>query len=304
MPLKAHQIPILSPSELETHHFGIASEWHPSFSPDHSLFHFNRIESVRNFLKFPLLPHRKTVFDFFFLTKGNSVRSKGLDNYAISENTFFFLPAYQITTHESMSENAEGFFCHFDIEILNKNFSKRDISKEFYFLNFIGNPIIQIDNEAFIPILNILQRLEDENNNERLHKFDLVSFYLMALFTELKRFSQPPVKVKENSALRITQQYKDALSQHIYQKQSVTEYADLLAVSPNHLNKCVKTIIGRPAQDLLNDMILLEAKVLLKQTELPIGEVAFKITKQNPSDFSRFFKSKTGFTPKEYKQMD
>jgi AraC family transcriptional regulator, transcriptional activator of pobA len=303
MQMKGHQIPILSPSELETHHFGILSEWHPSFSTDQSLFHVNRIESVRDYLKFPLLPHRKTVFDFFFLTKGKSVRSKGLDNYEISTHDFFFLPAYQITTHESMSKDAEGFYCHFDSEILYKNFAKHDISKEFNFLNFVGNPVVKIDNEAFVAIRNILERLEVEYQKEDIY-FDLVSCYLLTLFTELKRFVQVTTKVKENSALRIAQQYKNALSQHVYQKQSVAEYADLLAVSPNHLNKCVKTSIGKSAQDLLNEMILLEAKVLLKQTNLSIGEVAFKINKQNPSDFSRFFKAKTGITPKEYKQKD
>lgn len=303
MQTKAQQIPILSPTELETHHFGIVPEWHLSLSSNHSLFHINRIESVRDLLKFPLLPHRKTVFDFFFLTKGKSVRNKGLDSYEISTNHFFFLPAYQITTHESMSKDAEGFFCHFDAEILHKNFIKHDISKDFSFLNFIGNPVVQINDGAFTAIINILQRLETEYANEK-PDLDLVCFYLLALFAELKRFAQPIAKVKENSAFRITQQYKDALSQHVFQKQSIAEYADLLSVSPNHLNKCVKTTVGKSAQDLLNDMILLEAKVLLKQSDLPIGEVAFKITKQNPSDFSRFFKAKTGFTPKEYKQMD
>jgi AraC family transcriptional regulator, transcriptional activator of pobA len=50
-------------------------------------------------------------------------------------------------------------------------------------------------------------------------------------------------------------------------------------------------------------MLLLEAKVMLRQTNLSISEVAFKLSERNPSDFSRFFKNKTGFTPKQYKQM-
>jgi AraC family transcriptional regulator, transcriptional activator of pobA len=82
----------------------------------------------------------------------------------------------------------------------------------------------------------------------------------------------------------------------------VTEYADMLAVSPNHLNKCVKTATGKSAQDLLNEMIVLEAMVLIKQTDMQISEIAYKLSQQNHSDFSRFFKSKTGMTPKEYKQ--
>lgn len=302
--LKTQAVPTLSPPDLDQHHFDASVGWLPTLLSDSQLFHFNRLETYRQYMTFPLSPHRKTVFDFIYLTKGHSVRSKGLDNYEFGANCFFFLPAYQITSHEWMSEDAEGYFCHFDAQIIHKNFSKHDFSNEFSFLQFIGDPIVRTG-ANFLPIVKpVFQKLEAEYQQNQPFKLDLVSFCLLALFTELKRFTHAQVKVQENAALRITRQYKDALSQHIYQKQSVTEYADLLAVSPNHLNKCVKSATGLSAQDLLNDMILLEAKVLLRQTDLPISEIAYQMTKQNPSDFSRFFKTKTGLTPKEYKKMD
>jgi AraC family transcriptional activator of pobA len=54
----------------------------------------------------------------------------------------------------------------------------------------------------------------------------------------------------------------------------------------------------------LDEMILLEAKVLLKQTDLSISEIAYKIGEKGSSNFSRFFRTKTGVTPKEYREMD
>lgn len=48
-------------------------------------------------------------------------------------------------------------------------------------------------------------------------------------------------------------------------------------------------------------MLLLEAKVLLKQTNLNISEIAFKIGKNEISDFARFFKVKTGMRTSEYR---
>ena len=167
-----------------------------------------------------------------------------------------------------------------------------------------GNPIIEVD-EAVKPFLfNIFERLETEYRKGEQSNFEIISVYLLALFTELKRFYTPSVSVKKNTALMITQNFKDALSRHIYEKQKVTEYADFLSVSPNHLNKCVKATTGQSAQDLLNEMIVLEAKVLLKQTDMQISEIAYKLSQQNHSDFSRFFKAKTGMSPKEYKQKD
>ena len=149
----------------------------------------------------------------------------------------------------------------------------------------------------------MLNRLKSEYDG-RTEKFDIISVYLLALLAEVKRFYGTVFKPSENAAFRITQQYKEALMRSVYKKQKVNEYADLLAVTPNHLNKCVKAVMGKSAHDLLDEMILLKAKALLKQTNLPISDVADKIGKEYLSDFIRFFKSKTGVTPTEYRQMD
>lgn len=92
-------------------------------------------------------------------------------------------------------------------------------------------------------------------------------------------------------------------SQHIYQKQKITDYAELHSILPNHLDKCVKKTIGKSAHDLLNEMLLLETKVLLKQTKLNVAEIAYKIGKNEISDFACFFKAQTGMRPSEYREL-
>jgi len=54
------------------------------------------------------------VHDIIYLKKVTSRRSKGLNKYDFHESQLFFLPAFQITEHEAMSEDVEGFFLHFD----------------------------------------------------------------------------------------------------------------------------------------------------------------------------------------------
>ena len=92
--------------------------------------------------------------------------------------------------------------------------------------------------------------------------------------------------------------------QYIYEKQTIGEYGKMLAVTPNHLNKCVKTATNKSAQELLIEMMLMEAKALLKQTDLSVNEIAWKLRKEDPSDFTKFFKSKAGLTPTEYRKLD
>ncbi|GAA4394989.1 hypothetical protein GCM10023187_01390 [Nibrella viscosa] len=290
----------LSPRELNIHHFGL--EWTMPMAEFHHLFHINRIEDVITKIKFPLLPHRKTVFDFLFLTEGRSTRSKGLHRYEFSRNTFFFLPAFQISTHEYLSPDAKGFFCHFDAEIFNRLIPHTPFQEEFSFWQFSGDPLVHINDPLIQPVLNILNRLLTEYESNQSLNTILITAYLLTLFTELSIVRKGTGPPPQNAAVRVTEKYKNLLSQHIYQTHKVTEYASMLAVTPDHLNKCVKATIGKTSQELLSDMIILEAKVLLKQTPLSISEIAFKFSETNPSDFTRFFKAKTGLTPREFRQ--
>lgn len=297
---KAVDIPILKPEISAGFHFETIEWQQPLFAEaHHELFHINRLEDFRDKIKFPLPPHRKTVYDFIFLTKGESTRSKGLNEYRFGEDTFFFLPANQITTHESMSEDARGFFCHFDVQIFRLGGLQMPL-EGFSFLQFLANPLLKTPKNAQKPILNILDRLNELYQEDQKGDFGLIATYLLALLTELKKFVPTEKKPPKNSAFQVTQQYKNALMQYVYQKQNVIDYADLLNVTPNHLNKCVKITTGKTAQELLNEMLILEAKSLLKYSNLQIAEIAVKLCNQTPSNFARFFKNQTGISPKEY----
>jgi AraC family transcriptional regulator, transcriptional activator of pobA len=295
-------IKTLRPADLNDHHFR-DSGWRVERTAVHDLFHINRIEDIREKLEFPILPHRKTLFDFLFLTQGNSKRSKGLNEYTFEANTLFVLPAYQISTHEWMSDDAQGYFCHFDWGLIEQVFPQSRLFGECTFLQPEGNPIVQVDGALMPALLHLLQRLESEYAKQKGADLSIIAVYLTAFFAELKPMLQVAGLAPKNAAHRIMQAYKSALSQHIYKKQHVTEYADMLAVTPDHLNKCVRATTGKSAQDLLMEMLLLEAKVLLSQTGLSIGDIAYKLTEKSPSDFSRMFKAKTGMTPKQYKQL-
>jgi AraC family transcriptional activator of pobA len=304
---KSERVPTLTPDTLSRTVFyqpdGISRQ-----GPYHSTFHINRIETVRQSLKFPMPPHRKTVVDFILVTRGSMIRRKGLTSYTVPPNTFFLLPAHQISFDEWMSEDIQGYYCHFDTNLLTRRWQKQDLENEFSFLSFLGNPLVSIDKERLIDITYLLNRLEAEYRKDHNATVDIFRIYLLALFFELKQAAPVPAFTTpdqaDTAAQRLTQQYKNALAEFVYEKQNVSDYAELLHISPNHLNKCVRVSTGQSARDLLDEMILLETKVLLSQTTLSISEIAYRIGRQDPSNFGRFFKAKTGMTPREYQYID
>lgn len=278
-------------------------DWQPVISnTKHLFFHINRLETHVNQLDFPLPMHRKTIHDFLYLKKGTSKRTKGLTMYEFGESSMFFLPAQQITQHESMSSDAEGFFCHFDekiFELLPKNY----LSDNYPFFQDQSNPVVQLSHLTQKIVEGIFERLlviyEDE---KRMDEF-LIASYLLVLFEEVKKELPTHIKMTKNAFSKITEQYQNILVKHLYHKYSVTDYARILNISPNYLNKCVKNCLNKTAQDLLNEMLIMEAKTLLRYSSLQISEIAINLSNQTPSNFARFFKSKTGFTPREYLEL-
>lgn len=306
--LKDSLIQTFNPYELEADLFNGGVHLPSFIAPAHHIFHINRIEDYIHLVKFPmksdLVPRRITLFNFFFMTNGKSIRSKGLNKYEFEANTFFFIPAYEITTHEVISSDAAGFYCHFSLDLLTSDYRLKDLLSDFSFLNFNCYPLVNIDEVAKEVILPLLFRLEKEYKKGTECRYEILRAYLIALFTELNQFVAPPQYVATNAALVLTELFKNALAQHIYQKHKISDYAEILSVTPNHLNKCVKSSTGKSAHDLLSEMLILEAKVLLKQTNMTVSEIAYKIGRNEISDFARFFKAQTGMKPSEYRNMD
>ncbi len=292
-------VPKLNPAQFDEYLFG---NWKPTVSGFYERFHIERIENYKAHLKLPVLPHRRSVYFFIFVTKGKAVRSRGLTPYEVGPNKFFCLAADQITALETVSDDIEGFYCHFRPELFQHARLPLDIEQEFPFFSLTTDqPVLSVAApERLLTLLDMLlaERLRNDPDRGRL-----LALYLMTLLTELRYLSQTVSAGSPSAAATLTQRYKQLLSERVYEKNTVSDLAGHLAVSPNHLNKCVKTMTGKSAHELLEDMRILEAKVLLKQTSLPVADIAFKIGGFDPSDFARFFRNKTGLSPKAYRNL-
>ncbi len=262
-------------------------------------FHINRIEEVLSVMQFPIPPHRKKVIDLFIVRKGHSERTKGLVKYRVNERQIFVLPPFQITEHHSISEDIEGFYLHFSPELFEKY--KQDFAlNKFEILDFFINPVIDFNEESFNRINVLCEHLMTIYHSNSFDEEEAV-YYILIILKEISKQKIQKIPVK-TMAHQIVQTYLELLSKHIYEINKVTEFAEKLNITPNHLNKCCKQILGISAQEKLNEMLILEIKTLINYSNLSLAEIGEKLLKQNPSNFSRFFKNNTGLTPFQYKK--
>lgn len=84
---------------------------------------------------------------------------------------------------------------------------------------------------------------------------------------------------------------------------TVKYLAEIINLSPGYLGDLLKKESGMNAQEHIHHAVINKAKEILIGTNESVSEIAWKLGFEYPQYFSRLFKSKTGKTPLEFRQM-
>ena len=93
------------------------------------------------------------------------------------------------------------------------------------------------------------------------------------------------------------------VSENFMTEKSVAFYAGKMYMTPKYLTTLVKNVSGRTATDWIDTFLVLEAKNLLKYSDLTVKEIGYRLNFQSIPSFHKFFKSQTGMTPNEYRAV-
>lgn len=281
-----------------------ATQTHDGIHPDSNYFSIMRVEEFAKHIKFPIRPGRSTAYHFCWLKKGQMVRTNALQNYLIGPDMIWFYKSGEIMSTESCSPDAEGYYCIFDKDFILQLLKTQSSLDDLPFFQSDGNPMIKLSPEESIETNSLLKRMEEEHLHQKAEKNAMIGVLLYQLLLSMKRLSSMLTDKKIHSAPEIlTHQFLQSLKTHALTQNPVTFYADMLNITANHLNKCVKDCSGKPVTAHIAEMVILEAKVRLKQTPHNISEIAEQLGFENLSYFSRVFKKHTGMTPKDYRQQ-
>jgi len=81
---------------------------------------------------------------------------------------------------------------------------------------------------------------------------------------------------------------------------SAATYAEMLHITPRHLNRLVSESIGKTTTRLIGERVVLEAKRILFYSDDTIARISEELGFNDPAYFSRLFKKYTGLSPYEF----
>jgi len=140
--------------------------------------------------------------------------------------------------------------------------------------------------------------------NEHVYGKELLyhTFYILLyeVYGLSKKYAVPfhhHVTRKENLVKNFTQ----LVQKQFKSQRNVNTYAEQLSITPKYLTETVKEITGKTAGEIIDDFVLLEAKLLLDNPALSIAEIADELHFSDQSFFGKYFKRHAGVSPKEYR---
>lgn len=101
----------------------------------------------------------------------------------------------------------------------------------------------------------------------------------------------------------VFERFLAAVSEYYMDERSVSFYAGILCLTPKYLSRLVKSATGKSAPEWIDDYVILEAKNMLKYSDIQIKEIASRLHFPDSATFHKFFRKRTGMTPGAYRKL-
>ena len=161
------------------------------------------------------------------------------------------------------------------------------------------------ENSVQVELNLILDAIGREQNSNRPAHDLAAQLHLGLLSVWLERqidHAPPETPPHPESARRLAAQFTQVLERDFRQGLGVAEYAAALGVTPTHLSRVCRMTTGRSAKAIVADRVIFEARRMLLETRLPVGQVGASLGFASAAYFTRAFLHHTGVTPSDFRR--
>lgn len=240
--------------------------------------------------------------------KGAMSVSVNLNDYILEEDTLFIcMPGNIFKLNEVVGDDEN---LHYVCVAMSKDFAsnqKLDVSKTFSnALSLLDNPIVRIGQDeatlmgGYLDMMGNVLKSDIVFSREAVQSLWISMLYVFAGMLD-RRARLAEGTAPTNRSRMLFEQFIGLVAKYHTQYRNVTFYADQLCLTPKYMSKLIKTATGKSAPEWIDAYVILEAKNLLKYSNDTIKQIVYKLNFPNQSVFYKFFKSRTGMTPSEYR---
>lgn len=251
-------------------------------------------------------PHK---FNFQLLVRHFSGSAKfkiDMLEYDLKEPTNLIkIMAGQILMIEQMSDDFDGV-----VVIMSNSFVESmlvymnnslpfNVATRFNCVKHLSNEAIDLS-EMFLKAIH--QVLMNQTNP---HLDKVLQHVLMAIFysSDEVRYQLENESGGYTSADTLSKEFMKLVKDNFRSERQLRFYSDKLCITPRYLSRVVKECTGSSAADWIERYVVLEARALLKSTNMTIQQISDELNFPSQTFFGKYFKRRVGMSPKAYRRL-
>lgn len=229
-----------------------------------------------------------------------------LREFEVTAGTLLMTLPDQIIQSLGVSDDFSAIYIAVSPQFIDRTFTqmKELLSFMFYIKEHPCIPLSKTEQDCMLEYHSFLWKKVKMKDNA--FRKEIAKGILSAMFYDVYNFCRKHMPVDEirpkTRKEELFEKFMREVSACYKMERSVIFYANKLCLTPKHLSGVVKEVSGKTAGEWIDHFVILEARALLKSSEMSVQEIAEYLHFANQSFFGKYFKHYVGMSPKEYRR--
>lgn len=284
--------------------FGLAPPQHPLVS----------VVGIFDTSRLPDIPVVSDLYSISLKTGTAGHCLYGRNSYDFQEGTLVFISPGQVIRYVNNSDvqqgNNEGWNLIFHPDLIRRSELGKQI-QHYSFFHYDANEALHVSEAEKTSLRQITEKIVSEySQNLDTHSQRLIVANIQLLLDYCTRYYDRQFYTRSNLNKDIASIFEKTLREYYASGKQATlglpnvDYCGkAINISPYYLSDLLKKETGRSASDHIHLFVLEYAKNKLLSSQQSISEIAYDLGFAYPQHFSKLFKAKTGFSPKDYRKL-
>jgi AraC family transcriptional regulator, transcriptional activator of pobA len=249
-------------------------------------------------------PIKTEYYRVALVRSGSAAFTIGLETFYPVRNGIIFGFPGQLFSLQEMTPDFFTYYMLFSESFIADSLLLKNHHNQFPFLTYSGVPCFPLTEEEGNEIEAIIGQMNDEVKNRKANSSQAIRLYIQLIFIKASRSYTHKILSRQgsgDSSTLLFSRFVKLVSEHFLTAKKVSDYAAMLHVSADHLNRTIKTHSDKTAHELIDEMVVRETKAYLLHSKLSVAEIGYQLGFSDPSHFNKFFKKLSGFTPLQYR---
>lgn len=245
------------------------------------------------------------IIDFYLLAIKPPINDKIINHEFLtdqSNSSYMYVDCPQNTLEWEIQPPLSGYSILVSAKYLDK------YAKDYNFVHYNNHEALFLTKEEEAILWDLFKKAESEFKKEFYSRTVIVS-YINLILTYVKNFYDRQFDTRSTIYNKVISEFYQNVEAFFQEEESVVGlpsvafFAKKSNLSPNYFGDLIKHFTGKAPLDHIHDYVIQLAKDKLKNTSLSVSEISYSLGFDYPNYFARFFRKKTGLSPKVFRNQ-